>query len=393
MTRRVTYCRQVSERAWGRLKKWTILRHTLPARHVPNAQKMVLVLAAISNKFFPVLAKDSNKTKEYSKRIKDALQQKKHPLEDLPTKGWHGSNSTANNKLTAIEFLKQSAIIPKYDNTDIVYYAMSTHSMNKSNRYIEHGFDKCTVWTHRNQPDTIQIRNILGRFKSTKTKKPETYTVSIRFDSDKTKALRKCETLCTCKSGKKKSNPCSHGVAALRYIYLIQTDQLQTIKTKFYTLVDSCIIDCHDYVQYRTDQNLTCICNKNDNKWKISCDLCKESYHPRCLGLTLRECKKFVANDDKWWCKFCDEAPSDVDDHQYDLQDPNEAAVNDSDDEGLLVFPVAANQNTTNKNSDEMDDVVVTNDRRAKRRKLNSGGSVNTGVRRPMTRSMTKTKM
>ena len=74
------------------------------------------------------------------------------------------------------------------------------------------------------------------------------------------------------------------------------------------------------------------------------------------------------------------------------MQDPDEAPVSDDDDEGLLVFPIPANPNNNNNNSNEMDDIDVTNDRRAKRRKLNTGGSVNTGVRRPMTRSKTKTK-
>lgn len=82
-TRRVTFVRHVAERAWGRLKQWNILRDTMAMGHVKNVLSMVLVLAAISNAYFPPLQTDSSKARKYSKRILKAIGKTQNPTQHI----------------------------------------------------------------------------------------------------------------------------------------------------------------------------------------------------------------------------------------------------------------------------------------------------------------------
>ena len=92
----------------------------MPARHVDNAKNIVLVLAAISNKYFPPLSKDTDITAEYSKRILDNLENETNRLRDIcNSAGWSSVEKGKHPKKT-VDFIKNTTIIPSYNKEDII---------------------------------------------------------------------------------------------------------------------------------------------------------------------------------------------------------------------------------------------------------------------------------
>ena len=358
-------------------------------QHVPNARKIVLVLAAISNAFFPPLSVDNDIKKDYSTRILKGLKQNINTIEPIcNSKGWN-SVEKGRNKQTTTQFIKNTNIIPNYDSQDIINAGMGKHGWVRSSRYIAHGFKKCEAMTRsQDNKNCIKFKNIVGRFASTKTKTPRKYTVCIDFGNNKNTKLKNIKYYCTCKTGRRTCNPCAHTIAVLRYILLEKNNEMNNIRSNFYSLLSSTISDCHKYVQFREQSGKHCICEKNDNRWTIECELCKEKYHPACINTTKAKLQKFIDNNESWWCPMCEEDNSETDD-EYD----NDSELTDNDIDSNDIIPsindqIEPNNNLNNENNEEIDDIDVVsflNDDdqpKPKRRKLNNGNRVATGITR-----------
>ena len=367
-TCRVTYLRNVAERAWGRLKQWTILRHTLPTRHGPNAKKMVLVLAAIANAYFPPLATDTQITEEYSKRILDGLKQTNNELKQVCNSGGWSSVQKGRNKYNStVDFIKNTNIIPEYDKKDIIDLGMGKHGWKCSTRYIAHSFEKCEAMLQKNKngrKHCIKFKNIVGRFQSTKTQTPKKYELCIEFDANKNTKLQNTKWYCRCKTGSRTTNPCAHVIAALRYCNLIKKNRINVVKSDYYQMYKASILDCYEYAKAKKRTGTYCKCKSADaSKWHIECDLCKERYHPKCINIPKSTLQQFVVNDIAWWCPYCEEEEIDESEEDIDNDIANDIDIR------------AVGSNITMTDDDSTSDFE---EPPQKRRKVGNGRSVST---------------
>ena len=303
----------------------------MPARHTRNAKKIVLVLAAISNAYFKPLTKDTELTATYTDRILNGLKEQTNELKPVCNGGgWSGVETKRSKYSTTREFLEKTDIIPDYDKKDVIELGMGKHGWNRSCRYIAHGFKKCEAMTQtgkNGRKHCIKFKNIVGRFASTKTKTPRKYVVCIDFGEDKNTKLKNIKWYCTCKTGNRTTNPCSHVIAVLRYCNLIKTNKLNSIESNYYNLLNSAILDCYKYVQETKKTGEYCKCKStNENEWHIQCELCKEKYHPKCIKIPKSTLKQFVDNDITWWCPYCEEDDSDIE-SQSDVELDSESDI------------------------------------------------------------------
>ena len=52
---------------------------------------------------------------------------------------------------------------------------------------------------------------------------------------------------------------------------------------------------------------LLCLCNQplNPDEQMILCASCEEWFHPKCLGITKAEAKRFETESERWTCPIC----------------------------------------------------------------------------------------
>ncbi|CAF1534003.1 unnamed protein product [Rotaria sordida] len=158
-------------------------------------------------------------------------------------------------------------------NNDILILDRDCYAMKLSKRYFTNSIDHMKIYEHQSIENCIKVVGINSR-------KPE----DTKF-------------YCSCKSGARPTNLCTHALSVLMLIQSIQKKlpHLELAKT---------IIDYPDAIKNKYSSSHYQAIHNNiiDCEWMAKCCTCHELYHPSCIG---QDQEKIDAIIDKWKCPYC----------------------------------------------------------------------------------------
>ncbi|CAF1461775.1 unnamed protein product, partial [Didymodactylos carnosus] len=134
-------------------------------------------------------------------------------------------------------------IIPTYDQIDIEKHS-GEYSIRLAHAYLGHIEQERAVYTHQQFKTTIQIKNIVSRYKTTDN--PKKPTVFVRFGKRK---LAVMASYCTCKSGLRTAGgECAHVTASLvAFKHWKKNEDIPS----FYRKAEALFIDVFDCANYK----------------------------------------------------------------------------------------------------------------------------------------------
>ena len=208
---------------------------------------------------------------------------------------------------------------------------------------IQHSFGNVSLYQRKYNGNVIfQMRGLLSRYKSKQANSRLKYIISLSFGNEKLNGLI---WHCTCKNGLRTTNPCSHITAFLIFILLVQNNQSITdLQTIHHQTVLNTIMDCYKYKQWFKKNSNYCICEiPETSDLLIQCKLCKEKYHPSCLGLS----DDIKYDEENWYCTYCKEE---------EIDDSNNSEGTNMDVNVNINMNMDTNVNATDVELDDDDD-------------------------------------
>ncbi len=211
-TRKVTKCRNIIERGFGRLKQWKILKNVINNRYIPKLHKLVRILAATDNLFGAPLWGEKE-TDQMEREIQSLLD--KDELENNLMKAL-GNNSLQNWRHRPIEQLMEQKIIPfNLCLQNIQNWNCGDYAIRLAPRYLQHSdVANFKLYVHQALPKTIRINGIISRHSGQID--PRKYIVCLQF---RTNDMNDTIGYCTCKSGARTMGSCAHVIAGLMYLW------------------------------------------------------------------------------------------------------------------------------------------------------------------------------
>jgi PHD finger protein/SWIM zinc finger len=291
------------------LKKWNILKQTLSHHYIPKLYRIIAILAATINKYSPSLYQNNSNKDEYVDQILEHINDNQNELESTVYQDKNNWELCAKNNQELFDFLNKESFASHIDKVNIVDIATGSYGVKLSKRYLTHSIDNIKIYQHQTVDHCVKITGIKSRFKSNKQ-----HQILLKFnDSTESDSIK---WYCTCKTGARTTNPCSHILAVLILFKKIEEQCHSSVqqnnignlteKSEWYKQIELCIKDANRYKEWARDNETFCTCNQNytDGTFMVECPSCYEWFHPACIGQSQEEINQ---KKDNWICPFCED--------------------------------------------------------------------------------------
>ena len=209
--RRITAVRNVVERLFSLLKKWTFLRYEHSIHYDPYKVHLIFqIVCSFHNAFGGSLYQNNEQREKDIDQILTAETDTNVLFEEeSKTKsGWVGQKEPDLKRL-------RDSIMPEFSLEDLRTLAAGPYVLRLAIPYYQHA-NKIKYMRHKNHPYTIRTDGIISRHTRNDANKLQ-YKVYHRFHESGD--FLKTRSYCTCGVGKRTVCPCAHMVASLYVLY------------------------------------------------------------------------------------------------------------------------------------------------------------------------------
>ena len=208
-SRLVTRFRNIVERAFGRLKaRWKIIGDIISSGLWPKLHKLVRLLAAIENAYFPPIWTDSELDKSDAEMINLKISMETNELQAV-------HESTEKKSWQKIDYNSLKGEVPALSLEDVRKWSVGPYALTLAKPYLKHCTD-LKYWKHKKLENVYRVKGMVSRFVTSDKKSAKKYCVTVKIPKDGN--IKQLITYCTCKSGARTLGGCAHSCTILYHL-------------------------------------------------------------------------------------------------------------------------------------------------------------------------------